>query len=248
MGGRATPLGCLSPPQSPPPAFQPHRPTGVGKEREGRAEGKHSQNILKRKHRPWQRVRGKFSARVPGFPPAPPAAPGEPPDPAPRRLPGRVRPRVRPSVCLAIPHPPCRGPRGICGSEPGAGSGFPQPAESRPQRVSPAPAEPGPGRLLGLAGPRTSRPGRGLQGHLWSASPHGCNSKPAGVRPVSLGNQPAECVRRALGLPDCGPARLSKLWRTLAGSERLLPASRRGSKVLSQVPREGLVGCRGAFG
>lgn len=65
--------------------------------------------ILKGKHPTWQRVRGKFSKRVPGFPPArrrPPVSPQPPPGPSLRR--------VRQSVGLSaspFPTPPFSGRR-----------------------------------------------------------------------------------------------------------------------------------------
>lgn len=81
-------------------------------ERRGKAK-KQSQKISKRKHPTWQRVRGKFSARVPGFPPAPAGrSPGEPPAPARRRLPGRVPLSVHRPVRLPTPPSAVPGLRG----------------------------------------------------------------------------------------------------------------------------------------
>ncbi|XP_065733356.1 proline-rich protein HaeIII subfamily 1-like [Phocoena phocoena] len=165
---RATPLGCLSPPRSPPPAPQLSCPKWVGSEREGRGKEKHSPKTLKRKHPPGQRVRGKLSARVPGSPPAPHAgrSPGEPPAPD-RPPPTGPRPSVRRSVLFPTPIPPTpdlpRAQRGVCREESGRGwSGHAQPAEP--------PAAPGRRRLhdqvpggSGLRGPapaaRAPRPG-----------------------------------------------------------------------------------------
>lgn len=87
--------------------------------------------ILKRKHPTWQRVRGKFSARVPGFPPAaspPPAgrSPGEPPSPSSAAACWAAS--VGRSASPPPPvHPPA--PRGLGGAASGRGlPGRPQPA------------------------------------------------------------------------------------------------------------------------
>nr|XP_008520335.1 PREDICTED: basic proline-rich protein-like [Equus przewalskii]XP_023484370.1 basic proline-rich protein-like [Equus caballus] len=107
------PAGWVSSGPSPRPPFStpetaPRSPAslseGAGSVRARRGRDKHAPEILERKHPPWQRERGKWSARVPGFPPAPPAAARVSPPPLLGScLPGHG---VCPSVCPPRPTTP----------------------------------------------------------------------------------------------------------------------------------------------
>lgn len=99
---RATPLGRLSPPWSPPPAPQPSLRRGLGSEREGRVGRRTFSKNIKKKTSPLAASAREVERASSGLPvrPPPAAARVSPQPPLGRRRPpGRGRrPSVRPSI------------------------------------------------------------------------------------------------------------------------------------------------------
>lgn len=107
---RATPLGCLSPPWSPPPAPRPSCLRG-GKCARGAGERKTLSKNIKKKTSPLAASAREVERASSGFPARPPPAAARV-SPQPllgRRPPGRGRPSIRRSGRLPSPARPSRG-------------------------------------------------------------------------------------------------------------------------------------------
>lgn len=188
---------------------------------------------------PGRRARGKFSARVPGFPPAPRPRTGEPPTPLRRRPAG-----PRPSPRLAVRPPPPLPPAAAGAAGGSADPRLAGPALSWPQRGRGARTTRS-RRLRLRPGPRrASRP---------AASKATCGSPlPAAVtlnrpeRGLFFTRKPAA----GASVRSAGTAGQPATWSPCAHrpGTRVSPAGLLGGwKVMSQVSRQGLGGCRGAF-